>query len=184
MRKIILFLLFLQFQLCCYAQNRMLDSLKAALRNAKADTARLRLYVALGEASSKQDMLQYTEPALQLVDHLFLVEKDKQERQKLIEQEQSLLSLMGVYYRNSSVAEWGKAMAYLQKRLQAIEKTGDQRRAGSFLYGMAGVSIERFGTLSQVHNQKHICSKGNQRHDFNGERILVYGCFLQFGRKL
>ena len=143
MRKIILFLLFLQFQLCCFAQNRVLDSLKATLRNAKTDTARLRLYLALGEASSKNDKWLYTEPALQLVDQLFLVEKDKQERQKLIGQEQSLLSLMGVYYRNGSVAEWGKAMAYLQHRLQAIEKTGDQRRAGSFLYGMAGVSIDQ-----------------------------------------
>ncbi len=141
MRKNILTLLFLMLQSFCFAQNRMIDSLKAELKNAKADTTKLSIYIALGEASSKNEKLQYAEPALQLVDKLFLQEKDKEERQKLIGKEQALLNLVGIYYRRSSVAEWDKAMNYLQNRLQAIDKTGDQKRAAAFLYQMAQISV-------------------------------------------
>jgi two-component system NtrC family sensor kinase len=141
MKKIVFSVFLILLQNFCFGQTMMLDSLKLELKNAKSDTTKLKIYLALGKASDKKNKLMYAEPALQLVDKLLLNELNKRERKKLIEQEQALLSLIGIYYRRSSPAEWDKAMTYLQSRLQAIEKTGDQKRTAAFLYEMARISV-------------------------------------------
>jgi len=142
MRSIILSVLLLLSYIFGFTQTRLLDSLKGELKVAKADTTKLRIYLLLGDVCEKRDKLEYTEPALNLVDKLLLKEQNKHERQKLIEQEQALLYPFGFYYRYSNTAEWDKAMANLQSRLQAIERTGDQKRAATFLYEMARISLD------------------------------------------
>ena len=128
MRSIILSFLFLLSHHIGLTQTRLLDSLKGELKVAKADTTKLRIYLLLGDACEKKDKLEFTEPALNLVDKLLLKEQNSYERTKLIEQEQALLNSFGFYYRYSNEAVWDKAMTYLQSRLQAIEKTGDRKR--------------------------------------------------------
>ena len=123
-------------------QTRLLDSLKGELKVAKADTTKLRIYLLLGDACEKKDKLEFTEPALNLVDKLLLKEQNSYERTKLIEQEQALLNSFGFYYRYSNESVWDKAMTYLQSRLQAIEKTGDRKRSAAFLYEMARISLD------------------------------------------
>jgi len=142
MRSIILSVLLLFSYNFGLTQTRLLDSLKGELKVAKADTTKLRIYLMLGDACEKKDKLEYTEPALNLVDKLLLKERNKHERQKLVEQEQALLYPFGFYYRYSNTEVWDKAMSNLQSRLQAIEKTGDQKRAATFLYEMARISLD------------------------------------------
>ena len=140
--KIFPLLLLLIFQNYCIAQSKTIDSLKQELKNAKQDTAKLRLYIALGETSTKKDKMLYAGPALQLIDKLLKNQQNGQEHQKLIEQENALCYLFGVYYRRSNAAEWDTAITYLQNRLQAIEKTGDQKRAAAFLFQMARIAVD------------------------------------------
>jgi tetratricopeptide (TPR) repeat protein len=142
MRQYILsfFILFLHHFV--FAQNEMIDSLKTALNNTKTDTAKLRIYLSMNKACNKKDKLLYAEPALLLVDKLLSKETNKQKRHKLIDQEKALLNSVGEYYRGRNTADWNKAMTYFQSRLQSIEKKGDLKRTATFLYTMAGISID------------------------------------------
>ena len=126
----------------CFPQSRIMDSLKTELAKAKEDTTKLKIYLALGEACESKDNLLYTEPALKLVDEFFLKQHTVEERQKLFDQEQALLSLITVYYTNNNATDWNKVMAYTDTRLVSIEKAGDQKRAAEFLFQVAGLSLD------------------------------------------
>ena len=112
------------------------------LAKAKEDTTKLRIYLALGEACDRKDNLLYAEPALKLVDDLFLKQHTAEERLKLFDQEQGLLNLMIAYHTNNDATDWVKVMAYADTRLVSIEKTGDQKRAAEFLFQVAGISLD------------------------------------------
>ena len=82
MRSIIFSVLLLLSYNFGLTQPRLLDSLKGELKVAKADTTKLRIYLLLGGACEKKDKLEYTEPALNLVDTLFLKTQKTHERKK------------------------------------------------------------------------------------------------------
>ena len=90
MKKIFLAVLLMSLQYLCFPQNRIVDSLKTELANAKADTTKLKIYLSLGEACERKDNLLYAEPALKLVDKLFLKQHTEEESQKLFDQEHGI----------------------------------------------------------------------------------------------
>ena len=141
MRKIFLFVFLMALQNLCFPQGRIVDSLKTELAKAKEDTTKLKIYMALGEACELKDNLLYTEPALKLVDELFLKQHSTEERQKLFDQEQALLSLIIAYYTNNNATDWNKVMIYTDSRVKSIEKAGDQKRTAEFLFQVAGISL-------------------------------------------
>jgi len=136
-----LFFLFL-LQHCCFSQNRKIDSLTVLLKSAKEDTTKLRLYIALADASEKKDNLLYIEPALTLVDKLLLKTHADEERDKLFYQEQALLYSVVTYYTNNDSTNWTKVETYNEARLKTIEKTGNQKRTAEFLYHIASISLD------------------------------------------
>jgi signal transduction histidine kinase len=143
MKKISLVFFLFVFQLCCFGQGRIMDSLKAELKNAKEDTAKLRIYLAIGNAAERKDKLLYAEPAWKLVDELFVKEKKEEVRLKLIEAEKALPDLVNSYYSNNDSTDWNKAITYLVGHLQAIEKTGDKKRIANFLFSFAAISLDQ-----------------------------------------
>ncbi len=142
MRKLILPFLLLILQNYCIGQAKAIDLLKAELKIAKEDTTRLAIYLALGKASQNKDKLLYAEPAWALMDKIFATEKKEAVRQLLIETETALPDLITSYFSNNNATDWGKAMPYLDNRLQAIEKKGDKKRTGAFLHRMARIALD------------------------------------------
>ncbi len=142
MRKIILLSFLWVLHYSCFSQSRTMDSLNILLKNAKEDTTKLRLYVALGEVCEKNDMLLYTGPALNLVDKLLIKNHTEEERDKLFDQEQGLLYSVVAYHTNNDTTNWAKVEAYNDARLKAIEKTGNQKRTAEFLFHIASISLD------------------------------------------
>ena len=137
MRKIIFLVFLCLFQYSGFSQNRKMDSLNVLLKNAKEDTTKLSIYMALSEACEKKDNLLYAEPALNLVDKLLIKKQDEEVREKLFEQEQGLLYSVVAYHTNNDTTNWTKVEAYNEARLKAIEKTGNQKRIAEFLFHIA-----------------------------------------------
>jgi signal transduction histidine kinase len=142
MRKIIFLAFMWLLTYSCFSQNRKIDSLTVSLKNAKTDTTKLRIYIALSEACEKKDILLYTEPALNLVDKLLSKKHSEEVRDKLFEQEQGLLYSVVTYYTNNDTTDWNKVSIYNESRLKAIEKTGNQKRAAEFLFHIATISLD------------------------------------------
>ena len=142
MRKII-FLAFIYFsQYSSFSQNRVMDSLNVLLKNAKEDTTKLRIYMALIQACEKKDNLLYAEPALNLVDKLLSKTQSEEVRENLFDQEHNLLYSVVVYYTINDKISWTKVEAYNDTRLKAIEKTRNQKRTAEFLYHIATISLD------------------------------------------
>lgn len=88
------------FQQLSYSQNKKIDSLKVLLNNAKQDTTRLRLYLALGDECDIKDNLLYAEPALTLVDKLITQTTNEKERKKLLRQKAYNFLFFSAYYQS------------------------------------------------------------------------------------
>ena len=142
MRKSFFLLLLFLLQHACFSQIRKIDSLTVLLKSAKEDTTKLRLYIALADASEKKDNLLYIEPALTLVDKLLLKTHADEERDKLFYQEQALLYSVVEYYTNNDTTNWTKVETYNEARLKTIEKTGNQKRTAEFLFHIASISLD------------------------------------------
>ena len=182
MRKVFLFVFFMALQNLCFPQGRIMDSLKNKLANAKEDTTKLKIYVALGEACDRKDNLLYTEPAQKLIDALFLNQHTAEERQKLFDQEQGLLNLIIAYHTNNDVTDWNKVMAYTDTRLASIEKTGDQKRTAEFLFQVAAISLDgkKDSALFRVTMQKSLALFNSLK---DSSRIVDgYGFLFNFYR--
>ena len=103
MRKIILlFTLMLLINTSCFSQNKVIDSLKTALQNARNDTTRLETYLALGNACERKDNMLYAEPAFTIADKLLTDNIDIALRDKILQQEAAAYSLVIAYYTTSS----------------------------------------------------------------------------------
>jgi len=142
MRKIILLVSMWLFSYACFSQNKIVDSLNVLLKNATADTTKLRIYMALIEACEKKENLIYAGPALNLTDKLLSNKNTEEVRDKLFEQEQALLYSVVAYYTNNDTCNWNKVEAYNEARLKSIEKTGNQKRTAEFLYHIASISLD------------------------------------------
>ncbi len=123
MKKLLIFLYFV-FPLLKgvgFAQKKV-DSLNILLKNAKHDTTRLRLYLALSDACDIKDNLKYAESAVQLADKLIVQTKGKQQT-KIIQQKADLLNLYIVFYRNNG--DTSKCAKYTNKRLSLYQEIKD-----------------------------------------------------------
>lgn len=122
MKKIILFFLLVFTQKFCFSQNKFMDSLKTELQNAKHDTTRLLLYLALGDSCERKDNMLYAEPAVKLADKLLSKNIDKKQREKLLEQKSAAYNLIIVYYTETNNTDWNKVIEFIQERLAGYEK--------------------------------------------------------------
>jgi hypothetical protein len=95
----ILVLLFL-VQTALLAQNKKMDSLKVELKNAKQDTTRLRIYLAICDACDVKDNLKYAEPAIDLVNKIIAETKKEKERNELLKEKMLLENVLSVYYKS------------------------------------------------------------------------------------
>jgi len=142
MRKIILLVSMWLFSYACFSQNKIVDSLNVLLKNASADTTKLRIYMALIEACEKKENLVYAEPALNLVDKLLSKTHSEKVRENLFNEEQNLLYSVVAYHTNNDTTNWTKVEAYNEARLKNIEKTGNQKRTAEFLFHIAAISLD------------------------------------------
>ena len=140
MKKLLLLIVTLYFlSHLCFAQNKTMDSLKTELQNAKQDTVRLRIYLALGNACEKKDNLLYIEPALKLIDKILSQTTDDKQRNKILEQEYEAYNLMVANYSNGTFVDWDKVIAYTEKRLKSFEENRDKKRMAETLSAIAGL---------------------------------------------
>lgn len=180
MKRYILLSLFFALYNIGIGQGKIIDSLTTALNNAKEDTARLKIYMALGNTVEKKDKLLYAEPAWSLVDKLFLIEKNDKEREKLIRTERSLPDLITAYYTSKDTTDWDKAMGYLNNRVQIVEKTGDKKRTAEFLNNMAGIYLDEKKDSAMF--RKYMLKSITIAKEINDGDLIVrcYGFMLAF----
>ncbi|MGG9962197.1 tetratricopeptide repeat protein [Ferruginibacter sp. SUN106] len=142
MQRIFIVIFFLLLQYSSFSQSRAVDSLNALLNKAKEDTVKLNIYNALIDACEAKDNLLYAEPGLDIANKLLVKANNEKERQALLLKEQQLLSSIPLYYNYNDTTDWKKVFAYIDNRLKAIEKTGNQKRTAEFLFQMAYVSLD------------------------------------------
>jgi tetratricopeptide (TPR) repeat protein len=130
-----LFLLVFTFS-NAFAQNqgRTIDSLNALLQNATQDTARLRLYLALGNACDLKDNLKYAEPAIQLAEKLLAQAKNEKEKEMLLKQKAHAYDFFTAFYHNG--ISLSKEMEYYQKQLAVYQEAHDSMNMARTLLGI------------------------------------------------
>ena len=133
MKKIFIFFFLAITQKFCFSQNRIMDSLKTELQNAKQDTTRLRLFLALGEACERKDNMLYAEPAVELADKLLSQNIDEKQRKIILEQKSRAYDLIIVFYTKNNNTDWNKVIEFIQARLAGYEKEGNKKRIGEAL---------------------------------------------------
>lgn len=133
MKKIFIFFFLAFTQKFCFSQNRIIDSLKTELQNAKQDTTRLRLFLALGEACERKDNMLYAEPAVELADKLLSQNIDEKQRKKNLDQKSRAYDLIIAFYTKNNNTDWDKVREFIQTRLARYEKEGNKKRIGEAL---------------------------------------------------
>ncbi len=74
-------------QFISLGQQNKIDSLNKLLQNAKYDTTRLRLYMALGDVCEYNDNLKYAQPAVELADKLISQIKDDKQKKIILKKQ-------------------------------------------------------------------------------------------------
>ena len=139
MKKIFLFFFLAFTQKFCFSQNRIMDSLKTELQNAKHDTTRLRLFLALGGSCERKNNMLYAEPAVELADKLLSQNIDEKQRKIILEQKSSAYNLIIAYYTKSNNIDWNKVIEFIQERLAGYEKEGNKKRIGEAIFAIANM---------------------------------------------
>ncbi len=121
------------------AQQDPVDVLSFELKNAKSDTAKLRLLVALSEESEVNRMLEYAEPAATLADKLLNTSPSPEGTYKswLLNKKSLAINNIGFVYYNSG--DLVKALDYWEKSLKLSEETGDKESIGTLYNNIASV---------------------------------------------
>ena len=127
-----LLVLFLTVLSPLFGQNRQLDSLNALLSKAKADTARLRLYVALTDACDVKDNLKYGLPGLKIIDKLLLSTKDSLQRNSILDKQTKLKVWIAEYYQKIE-GDALKRLQYLKDALADAEKLQYKRGMSRYI---------------------------------------------------
>ncbi len=130
----------------CFSQNRIMDSLKTELQNARHDTTRLRLYLALGDSCERKDNMLYAEPAVKLADILLSKNSDEKQREKFLEQKSAAYDLIIAYYTKDNNTDWNKVIEFIQERLAGYEKEGNKKRIGEALFDIANIYLYKNDT--------------------------------------
>ena len=102
------------------AQQGRIDSLEKILRNTKADTVRLHLYINLCYACDIKDNLKYAEPAVELSDRLLLQTRNYKERKSILIQKAVAYKCIAAFY--SKQADTSKAPIYYSKVLEIYKE--------------------------------------------------------------
>jgi len=131
-----------------FAQNqKKVDSLQKVLNNAKEDTTRLSIYLALCDACDVNDNLKYGEPAVELADKMLYQTSVKKKRQDILKQKANALMFIGVYYGETKVHNIKKDLEYLNESLQIHEDIGDTLGTIVALGAISHVAVD-YGLLS------------------------------------
>lgn len=146
MKKIFLFFFLAFAHKFCFSQNRIMDSLKTELQNARHDTTRLQLYLALGDSCERNDNMLYAEPAVKLADKLLSQNINEKQRKKFLEQKSAAYNLIIAYYTKSNNTDWNKVIEFIQERFTGYEKEGNKKRIGEALFDIANIYLYKNDT--------------------------------------
>lgn len=129
------------FSLCIYscyieAQDKVIDSLNAALKNAKHDTTRAKICNDLFEASDEKDMLPHAEKALSIVN---ANPNPKNEKEKLSFQSSKAKALGNIAYFHLISGNNSEALEYFKQSLNIFLELGDKKSLATTYSNMAFV---------------------------------------------
>jgi serine phosphatase RsbU (regulator of sigma subunit) len=172
--KNILFILFVSvfvLKQSFYAQNKTMDSLNLALKNAKHDTTRLIIYLALCEECELQDNLKYTEPGLKLANSLLQGLKNEKAKKSLLRKKAIFYSCRTAYYQQNGDSSNQRRWLFIE--LENYKQLNDTNEIFSkylnisayyFDYGNTPIAIKYFDKAIQFAkqmNNKKLVSYGN-----------------------
>ena len=163
--------------LCCYqftlfAQKNKVDSLENILKNAKHDTTRLRLYIALGDACDITDNLKYAEPAVKLTEKLLSQTLNVKEKRNISKQKAIVCNYFIAYFDNKG--DTAKRMEYVNKQLSIFKDIQDTL---SYSFAMMYLSIyyRNQGNFSQaIACCQKLLSESEKMHYKRGIAIALF----------
>jgi len=106
-----------------FAQNKKMDSLKVELKNAKQDTTRLRIYIALCDVCDVKDILIYAEPAVKIADTLLSKTTNEKERNEFLKEKMLFDNVLSFYYKSNN--DTAKVSEYYQKIISIYKEMKD-----------------------------------------------------------
>lgn len=124
MKKHLLFGVILFFcHFLSFSQENKIDSLQKLLQNAKHDTLRLQLYLALCEECDIKDNLKYAEPAIKLADKLISEATNEKQKKKYSQRKVDAIKYVVAFYQNNG--DTSKVFSYNQEILSICQKMQD-----------------------------------------------------------
>jgi len=132
--KNILFIIFISvfvFKSPIYSQNKTMDSLNLALKNAKHDTIRLNIIMELCELCEIKDNLKYGLLASSIADRLISKSKSNREKEYYIQKKSIAYNIISVYYevvldKKDSIEFYKQKSVDLAKISNNLELINDQ----------------------------------------------------------
>ncbi len=141
------------------AQNSKIDSLLIVLKNTKSDTAKIRVYLQLGNACDVNDNLKYADPAIKLIDECLAKTSDSLQRGNLLSQREALCGIKIFYYSTKEGNSSPKVIQCLKEQLNISEKYQDPQaivaanlKVGNF-YFETGEMSKRLEYLERGYDQ-------------------------------
>ena len=116
--------LFLLCSQSVFGQNRTMDSLNLALKNAKHDTMRLNIYEKLTEFCEVEDNLKYANPGLIISKKLLAKRLSKNERTKILKQKANFITAIIAYHREHAI-DYNKVLNYTIELFPIYEELKD-----------------------------------------------------------
>jgi len=107
-------------------QNKTtMDSLNLALKNAKHDTTRIRIYLALCEECELQDNLKYAQPAFNIISKILPQTKDSVLRTYLLKRKIDVDNYFAAYSQYKDGANSPKQLEYIEIELSVYKEMND-----------------------------------------------------------
>jgi tetratricopeptide (TPR) repeat protein len=147
--KYFLSILFISCFTHSFAQKDPVEILNAELRNARQDTTRLRLLVALSEESELNNMLKYAEPALILADKLLVASPSPEGQYKIWLLNKKALAINNIAYVYYNIGKLPLALENWQKSLKISEETGDKQNI-AVLYNNLATLYDTQGAIPKA----------------------------------
>ncbi len=114
-----------------YGQDKVIDSLRFAIKQATADTTKVRLLSEIGEVCDEKDILQYADISQQLCEKNLAKTKEKEQRKFFLMYLAKALNNVG--YVANYRGDIPKSLECLHKSLKIYEEMGDQPGLASSL---------------------------------------------------
>jgi serine phosphatase RsbU (regulator of sigma subunit) len=155
-------------------QKRVMDSLRHEIARANADTTKIRLYLALCEECEVSENIEFTRPALALVEKGLRAGRDTAAARLLMSRKGRLLWMEHYYYADKEGNLSVNMKERLEQSLASFEKAGDLQGMVDASLSLADMYFRQGESLRQLSVlQEGLAAMKRRGYDKGSSRFLV-----------